>query len=149
MTESQCHEDSPECWCPCGCGCQNDPQGGCLPFSAIGLCASCAEGNHEVPPFFGKGLTPPQIHAANIEELIAAHESILAQLRVLRNGYVQQGDGFRFMIHDGRRYVSPDFPEVGTPVEVLLVEHDGRVNFTWYTDVFDVMGHAVVQADPK
>lgn len=121
-----------------------------MPFSAIGLCASCAEGNHEVPPFFGKGLTPPQIHAANIEELIAAHESILAQLRVLRNGYVQQGDGFRFMIHDGRRYVSPDFPEVGTPVEASTRHLDPPwVDFTWYTDVLDVMGQVCVKADSK
>ena len=40
-----------------------------------GLCASCAKGNHEVPP---DGVRP------TLDELIAAHESILTQLRQVR-----------------------------------------------------------------
>jgi hypothetical protein len=76
--ESGCQDDSPECWCPCGCGCQNDPQGGDLPFrhtkgndlptGVPGMCLTCAKGQHEVPP------------GRNIDDLIAAHESILRYL---------------------------------------------------------------------
>jgi len=47
--ESNCDPNSPECTCWCGCGCQDDPNGCDLPF-VNGLCASCAVGNHEVPP---------------------------------------------------------------------------------------------------
>jgi hypothetical protein len=79
--ESNCSDDSPECWCPCGCGCQNDPNGQDLPFTdriggtrivpcgELGLCASCAEGNHEIAP---AGVQP------DIDNLIAAHKSVLA-----------------------------------------------------------------------
>jgi len=72
--ESGCDSDSPECWCPCGCGCQDDPNGHDLPFDEKGLCASCSLGQHEVPPW----------SAARIDDLLAAHESIVAQLKVLR-----------------------------------------------------------------
>lgn len=73
--ESGCSEDAPECWCPCRCGCQNDPNGHDLPFDEKGFCASCSRGRHEVPPW-------PK---ARIDDLIAAHESILVQLKALRS----------------------------------------------------------------
>ena len=73
--ESRCNSESPECTCPCNCGCQNDPNGMDLPFDEKGFCASCAKGNHEVPP---DGVRP------TLDELIAAHESILTQLRQVR-----------------------------------------------------------------
>ena len=59
--ESDCKDDSPECACPCGCGCQNDENGHDLPFTdklggtvivpvgPVGICASCAKGQHEEP----------------------------------------------------------------------------------------------------
>ena len=78
MMESNCDPDSPECWCPCRCGCQNDPNGHDLPFDEKGLCASCSEGRHEVPP-------PWPMGDATVDDLIAAHESILRQLKGLRS----------------------------------------------------------------
>lgn len=71
--ESGCSDDSPECICPCGCGCQNDPQGCCLPFTA-GVCASCTAGQHEVPPE----------EVIGVDRLIALHESVLDQLRKVK-----------------------------------------------------------------
>ena len=65
--ESGCSQDSPECLCPCGCGCQDDSNGQDLPFSK-GVCSSCSEGRHEVPP------------GTSISHLIALHQSIIAQL---------------------------------------------------------------------
>ena len=83
--ESDCDDDSPECTCPCGCGCQNDPNGGDLPFRTkiggtviptgeVGVCAGCAVGRHEIPPE----------ECVPIDDLIEAHQSILAQLIVVR-----------------------------------------------------------------
>ena len=81
--ESDCNEDSPECYCPCGCGYQNDPNGGSLPFSSgigkediiprgeVGMCASCTAGVHELPPE----------SVISIDILIAAHESCLRFLK--------------------------------------------------------------------
>lgn len=73
--ESGCDPNSPECWCPCGCGCQNDPNGGSLPFDEKGLCASCSRGVHEVPP---ESVRP-------LEDLIAVHKSILVHLHSLQS----------------------------------------------------------------
>jgi len=74
--ESGCADDSPECWCPCRCGCQDDPNGHDLPFDAKGLCASCSDGRHEVPPL--------PMGAITRDDLIAVHESILKQLKSMR-----------------------------------------------------------------
>ena len=56
--ESGCQDTDPECECFCGCGCQNGTEGMDLPFydkiggvpipvGQVGVCASCAKGNHE------------------------------------------------------------------------------------------------------
>ena len=83
--EGSCDRDSPECQCPCGCGCQNDPEGMDLPFRdklngetipfyKVGLCASCAEGQHEIAP---ENCSP-------VADLISLHESVLSQLRCIQ-----------------------------------------------------------------
>lgn len=81
--ESGVPESAPECWCPCNCGCQDHPNGGDLPFTN-GLCLSCTEGHHEVSPLVA------------ISDLIAAHESILVQLRglALAAGLDKYGEPF-------------------------------------------------------
>ena len=95
--ESDCNEDAPECICPCGCGCQNGEGGKDLPFTdkiggtvelplgELGFCRSCAEGFHEVPPE----------EVRSIDTLIAAHESVLAQLKRLKNIRSKSNDNER------------------------------------------------------
>ena len=70
--ESNCAEYSPVCWCPCRCGCQNDPNGGDIPFDDTGLCASCSVGQHEIPP-------------GSLDKLIAATESFLRHLKSVQD----------------------------------------------------------------
>jgi hypothetical protein len=83
--ESNCHSNSPECCCPCNCGCQNDEKGMELPFytklkgtpiqvGKLGICASCAAGDHEIPP--------GDCH--RLDNLIELHQSVLAQLQCER-----------------------------------------------------------------
>ena len=79
--ESECDINSPECICPCGCGCQNDINGHDLPFTDgsgnnipvgdVGMCASCSEGAHEIPP-------------GDLTAHIAVYESILLQMKYVK-----------------------------------------------------------------
>ena len=72
--ESDCHDDSPHCRCPCDCGCQNDPNGMCLPFDEKGMCAACSKGQHELPPET----------VIKLDDLISMHENIIAYYKSVR-----------------------------------------------------------------
>ena len=87
--ESDCSDDSPECACPCACGCQNDINGGDLPFydkvggdktipvGDVGICAGCRAGNHELSAF---------ATSEDIENMITAHKSVIAYLEERKKG---------------------------------------------------------------
>jgi hypothetical protein len=63
--------ETEKCWCPCRCGCRAD-QG---ELESDGLCLSCKQGNHEVPP--EEGVT------WGVPELLALHRSIVKQYEIV------------------------------------------------------------------
>jgi hypothetical protein len=62
---------------------------------------------------------------------------------------VQQDEGFKFVVHEGLRYVSEDFPPEGTEIEISPYEgfNGPEADFTWSWDSPSGQGFARVKAD--
>ncbi len=65
--ESECDINSHQCICPCGC----DSEKNNIPVGDVGMCASCSEGAHEIPP-------------GDLTAHIAVYESILLQMKYVK-----------------------------------------------------------------